>query len=169
LASRRKVASAALDIERGRAETLLETSFALGETTRLLRSAFDQRMRAIGLTGAAWRLITQLSREDGQTQASLARRLEITAVALGEAVDRLEKSGHVERRADPNDRRKWRVYLTPLSERLLPDMFAKGEDMQSEAFRDLSDADVARFHAMLARVRGRLHEMRVETADDDPA
>lgn len=126
-------------------------------------------MRALGLTGATWRLITHLSREDGQTQASLARRLEITPVALGEAVDRLERSGHIERRADPNDRRKWRVYLTPKSEQLLPDMFAMAEEIQSEAFRDLSDADVARFHSMLAHVRGRLHEMRVEVAEDDPA
>lgn len=169
LASRRKAASEDPDNGRKRAETLLEASFAIAETTRLLRSAFDQRMRAIGLTGATWRLITQLSREDGQTQASLARRLEITAVALGEAVDRLEKSGHIERRADPNDRRKWRVYLTPQSERLLPEMFAKAEDMQAKAFCDLSDGDVAHFHAMLGSVRGRLLEMRIETADDDSA
>jgi len=168
LGSGRKSASEALDIERKRAASLLEATFALAEATRLLRSAFDQRMRAIGLTGATWRLITYLSREDGQTQASLARQLEITAVALGEAVDRLEKSGHIERRADPSDRRKWRVYLTPQSQRLLPDMFAKGEELQSEAFRDLSDGDVARFYAIIARVRGRLHEMRIETPEDEP-
>ena len=169
MASGRKTAADAQDTERRRAETLLDASFALAETTRLLRSSFDQRMRAIGLTGATWRLITNLSREDGQTQASLARRLEITAVALGEAVDRLEKSGHIERRADPNDRRKWRVYLTPKSERMLPEMFAMAAELQSEAFRDLTDDDVARFHRMLACVRGRLHEMRIEVADDDPA
>ena len=169
MASGRKADSQAVDAGRKRAETLLEASFAIAETTRLLRSAFDQRMRAIGLTGATWRLLAQLSREDGQTQASLARRLEITAVALGEAVDRLEKSGHIERRADPNDRRKWRVYLTPLSQRLLPEMFSMAEEMQAKAFCDLSDSAVARFHAMLACVRGRLLEMRIETADDDPA
>ena len=32
-----------------------------------------------------------------------------------------------------------------------------------------TDDDVARFHRMRACVRGRLHEMRIEVADDDPA
>jgi MarR family transcriptional regulator for hemolysin len=74
---------------------------ALVEVTRLLRAAFDTRMQGMGLTGASWRIIFRLSHQDGQTQSALARRLDITPVAVGEAVDRLEKSGHVERRPTP--------------------------------------------------------------------
>ncbi len=139
---------------------------SLAEVTRLLRLAFDQRVRRLELTGATWRVIAYLSNEDGQTQASLARRLEMSPVALGEAVDRLEKSGHVERRADPNDRRKWRVHLTEKSRNLLPSLFAIAHELRGEYFRDLSRAEIAQLQAVLQRLRERLLEMKIETGDE---
>lgn len=144
-----------------------ETGFALADVTRLLRMAFDQRMRSLGLTGSTWRVIAQLSREDGQTQALLAERLEISRVALGETVDRLEKSGHVQRRADPTDRRKWHVHLTELSRTILPMMFKTSEVLQSESFRDLSDQDIEHLTRVLSLMRGRLLDMQIETPDDE--
>src|SRR5262245_2952926 len=83
-----------------------DASVALAEVSRLQRAAFDARMQEMGLTGASWRIIFALSRQDGRTQTALARKLDVTPVAVGEAIDRLEKSGHVERCADPDDRRK---------------------------------------------------------------
>lgn len=134
-----------------------------------MRAAFDQRMRATGLTGSTWRVIASLSRQDGQTQASLAERLEISRVAIGEMVDRLERSGHVLRCADPADRRKWRVQLTPLSKDLLPLMFAAADELQADWFRDLSDVDLAQFDSTLGRLRERLVNMTIETQDEEAA
>lgn len=147
----------------------LEIGYSLAEVTRLMRAAFDQRMRETGLTGSTWRVITALSRQDGQTQASLAERLEISRVAIGETVDRLERSGHVLRCADPSDRRKWRVQLTTLSKDLLPLMFAKAEEMQADWFRDLSDAELASFNSILVRLRNRLVDMTIEPHDEETA
>lgn len=149
------------------AEVRREITFGLAEVTRMLRQAFDQRMRVLGLTGATWRVIASLSREDGQTQASLAERLEITRVALGETIDRLEKSGHVKRRADPTDRRKWRVHLTPLSQELLPHMFATAEDLHADCFRDLTDDELAHLQSAVTRLRARLLEMKIEMPDEE--
>ena len=146
-----------------------EIGYGLVEVTRLLRAAFDQRMRVMGLTGSSWRVITGLSREDGQTQAALAELLEISRVAVGEMVDRLEKTGHVARRADPADRRVWRVHLTPLSQDLLPQMFATADDLWAEAYRNFSEADIAHLNTSLRRLRDRLLEMKVETADEETA
>lgn len=142
-----------------------DAGFALAEVTRLLRLAFDQRMRSMGLTGATWRVLAYLSREDGQTQASLAQRLEISRVAVGEAVDRLERSGHVERRADPEDRRKWRVHLTQTSLDLLPAVFTAATDLQAECFSGLTDLDVTQLQTLLARLRDRLVEMKIGSAE----
>ncbi len=157
------------DPARQRAYASFDTAFALAEVTRLLRSAFDQRMRNVGLTGSTRRIITYLSREDGQTQASLAKRLDITRVALGEAVDRLEKSGHVKRRPDAADRRKWRVHLTRKSRDLLPEMFAAADQLQAECFRDFSDAELLGLQATLGRLRERLTDITIESPDDEAA
>ena len=88
-------------------------------------------------------------------------------MALGEAVDRLERTGHVTRRADPADRRVWRVHLTPLSRDLLPKMFATADDLQAACFRDLSEEDLAHLETTLKRLRERLLEMKVEAPDEE--
>ena len=148
-------------------ETQFEIGFGLAEVVRLMRRAFDQRMRTLGLTGSSWRIVAYLSREDGQTQAALADRLEISRVALGEAVDRLEKTGHVERRADLMDRRKWRVHLTQRSHDLLPLMFATSDELRAECFRDLHDDDIEQLRSILERLRGRLHDMKIDPPDQE--
>src|SRR5688572_25252233 len=56
-------------------------------------------------------LLANLEREDGQTLAQLSRRMLVTAGNLTGLVDRAERDGVVERRADPSDRRLSRVYL----------------------------------------------------------
>ncbi len=142
-----------------------DTGFVLAEVTRLLRLAFDQRMRSTGLTGATWRVLVYLSREDGQTQAALAQKLEISRVAVGEAVDRLERSGHVERRADPDDRRKWCVFLTQTSIDLLPTMTAMASELRDEFYSGLSEEEVEQLHGLLTRLRDRLVDMKIGSAE----
>src|SRR3546814_18662291 len=46
------------------------------------------------------------------TQTALASDLDLTKVAIGGLLDRMEASGFVERRADASDGRARRVYLT---------------------------------------------------------
>ena len=149
------------------ADARIEIGYGLADVTHLLRMAFDQRMRKMGLTTATWRVIAWLSRQDGQTQVALAQRLEISRVALGEAIDRLEKSGHVERRADPTDRRKWRVHLTPRSRDLLPSMFETSAELQDAYFQDFSEAELKQLQLSLTRLRARLVEMKIETPDEE--
>lgn len=149
------------------ADTRVEIGYGLAEVTHLLRMAFDQRMRGMGLTTATWRVIAWLSRQDGQTQADLAQRLEISRGALGETIDRLEKSGHVERRADPADRRKWRVHLTSLSHDLLPRMFETSAELRETHFQDFSEAELNQLQSSIARLRARLIGMKIEAPDEE--
>jgi DNA-binding MarR family transcriptional regulator len=146
-----------------------DASKTLVEVTRLMRAAFDERMQDMGLTGASWRIIFRLAHHDGQTQAGLARRLDITPVAIGEAVDRLEKSGHVERRADPDDRRKRRVHLTEMSIDQLPAMIATAETLQAEIFQDVSEAELAALARTLGKLRARIHETKTEADEEGDA
>ena len=145
----------------------LDVGFALADVTRLLRCAFDGRLRHFGLTGSTRRVIAYLARENGLTQAMLAHRLEISRVAAGEAIDRLERSGHVERRADPSDRRKWRVHLTQRSRDLLPLLAEAAESLQDEIFQDLSNSEVQSLKESLDMIRCRLVRMKIETQDED--
>ena len=73
------------------------------DNARLLRRAFDERVRAIGITGPQARLLLALERSPGENQAFHAERLEVEPITLCRMVDRMEESGLVERRNDPRD------------------------------------------------------------------
>ena len=53
-----------------------------------------------------------LRRHPGISQAQLADKLDVEPITIARTIDRLEKSGWIERRADAKDRRVNRLYLT---------------------------------------------------------
>jgi DNA-binding MarR family transcriptional regulator len=86
--------------------------FLLTEAARLLRKLLDRRLQPLGLTRAQWSVLATLAIRDGQSQSHLAEVLEIEKTTAGRLIDHLEKSGWVERRPIPGDRRLWGVFLT---------------------------------------------------------
>jgi MarR family transcriptional regulator, transcriptional regulator for hemolysin len=80
---------------------------------RLVRSHADAELTHLGIGAPSLGVLLRLVEEDGLTQAELARRQRVEAPSICRMVDRLERDGLVERRADPGDRRATRVRLTP--------------------------------------------------------
>jgi DNA-binding MarR family transcriptional regulator len=74
------------------------------------------------ITLARFDLLASLSRDDGQTLASLSRALLVTAGNLTGLVDRAERDGMVDRRPDPADRRLARVWLTSKGKNLIREL-----------------------------------------------
>jgi DNA-binding MarR family transcriptional regulator len=64
-------------------------------------------------------VVYRLAIEQGITQAQLADALCVDASTVTKMLQRLERDGVVERRADPEDARVQRVYLTPNGTRLV--------------------------------------------------
>lgn len=85
--------------------------FLLGDVSRLIRQRFDMRAGELGLTRAQWRVLAQLRRREGINQTTLAEMLEIEPITLVRHIDRLVAKGLIERRADPQDRRAWKLFL----------------------------------------------------------
>ena len=100
--------------------------FLIHDVSRMMRSWFDARCQHLGLTRAQWRVLIQLSAREGASQRELAEILEIDTVTLGRHIDRLERDDWLERRPDPNDRRVWRLHLTPAARPTLDEMEATG-------------------------------------------
>ena len=60
------------------------------DNARLLRRAFDERVRTTGMTGPQARLLLALERTPGENQAFHAERLEVEPITLCRMVDRME-------------------------------------------------------------------------------
>ena len=134
----------------------LNVGFLLHDVSRLMRASFDQRAQALGLTRAQWRVLVHLAPRQGINQSALADILELDAVTMGRHVDRLERDGWLERRADPGDRRAWRLHLTEASRPTLERMDRIATEMQAAALDGVSPADRARLIEMLSRIKANL-------------
>lgn len=127
--------------------------FLLHDASRLMRAWFDERAQALGLTRAQWRVLVHLGPREGINQASLAEILELDTVTLSRHLDRLEKSGWVERRRDPDDRRAWQIHLGEPSRPVLAQMEALAVETQAQALAGLSADDCQRLVDVLTRIK----------------
>ena len=83
----------------------------LADPARL--AAWEER----GLTMSQLRVLIILNGDPGMTAGNLAERLSVRPSTVTEMVDRLVKQELVERRADPDDRRVVRNFLSATGER----------------------------------------------------
>ena len=133
--------------------------YVLSDVARQIRTVVDRRVRDIGLTRAQWLVLTRLYRRPGASQTELADMLEIDRASAGRMIDRMQKNGWVERRADSDDRRINRLYLTADARRAHKDMWAVAEATVDDALAPLSAAEREQFTRLAARVKGQLQSM----------
>lgn len=137
--------------------------FLAHDVARQFRQRFDEEARSLGVTRQQWRALIHLARVEGQTQTELADRLEVERITLCRMIDRLAEAGLVERRADPADRRVWRLHLMPAAHAMVDRLAEIGRGVEAEATAILSLAERAELHRLLGRV---LQGMR-RSGDDD--
>jgi MarR family transcriptional regulator, transcriptional regulator for hemolysin len=112
----------------------------LHDLARTIRTRFDQRARAYGMTRAQWVILARLSRQPGLSQNEMAAICEVEPITVGRLIDRLEMRGLVERRADPADRRIRRLHLLPAAQPIL-DEIARSREEFSEVLLGGLDGD----------------------------
>ncbi|GMV30974.1 MAG: hypothetical protein AMXMBFR59_30990 [Rhodanobacteraceae bacterium] len=131
-------------------------AYPLLDVTRLLRKHFDRRAEPLGLTRAQWRAIKFVHRHPAITQKALAELLEMEPIPVGRVIDRLQQAGFVERRADPNDRRVWRLHTLPRADGVLDDMETIASRLRDETLTGISDAELASCLGVIERMKHNL-------------
>jgi MarR family transcriptional regulator, transcriptional regulator for hemolysin len=91
----------------------------LHDVARQMRTYADQLAQAHGLTRAQMVILARLERQPDVSQNELAAAAEVAPMTIARLIDRLEKLGLVKRCTDPEDRRVWRLRLTPAAAPLL--------------------------------------------------
>lgn len=109
------------------------------DVARLLRTRFDQRARAYGMTRAQWIILARLERQPGLSQNELAAICEVEPITVGRLVDRLEAHGLVQRRNDPADRRIRRLHLLPAAKPILEEITRQRDWMSKRLTEGLEE------------------------------
>ena len=147
-----------------------DNSFAylLHDVTRLLRKHFDRRATRLQLTRAQWRALKVIERRPGLSQTELADHLDMEPIPVGRVIDRLEKAGYVERRADPADRRRWCLHLTSKADGVIGEMEVIGAGLRDEALRNVDGDDFKAMLRALARLKENLIALDNEAEAEHP-
>jgi MarR family transcriptional regulator for hemolysin len=143
-----------------------EFAFLLNDVARLLRTYADQRARQFGMTRAQWAVLVRLEHAEGLKQSELAELLDLQPITLTRLVDRLCANGLIERRADPNDRRAKRLYLTAAARPLMDRLAELGGDMMETVLDGFDLKTIERMIGEFARTRDNLRgAIAKKTAD----
>ncbi len=144
--------------------------FLLHDLARHLRLDADRRAGAYGLTRAQWVILYWLEKQPGLSQKELAEIVEVEPITIGRLIDRLEASGLVERRADPHDRRIWRLHILPPALPMLRRLQDERTDMLATVAAGLDPATLATLKTGLARMKANISaELRSKSLEKDLA
>ena len=131
-------------------------AYLMQDVTRHLRTHFDRRATQFKLTRAQWRALKTIRRKEGVSQTELAVFLDMQPIPVGRVIDRLEKTDYIERRADPADRRCWRLYLTPKAHAVVDEMEVIASGLRDDALRDVKRVDFETLLRVLAQIKDNL-------------
>ena len=134
-------------------------AYLMQDVTRQMRTVFDRRATRFALTRAQWRALKTIRRNEGLSQTELADFLDMQPIPVGRVVDRLEKTGYIERRADPGDRRRWRLHLTAKAHAVVDEMEVIAAGLRNEALQGIDTADFDTLLRVLGQIKNNLVAM----------
>lgn len=133
--------------------------YLIADLSRLFGRVFDRRAAHLGLTRVQWRALKRIHHDEGMTQAALADVLDMEPIAVGRVIDRLQKSGFIERRADPDDRRCWRLHLMPQSIQVVDAIEAVAVSVREDSLAGIDPVELETTLKVLGQVRETLSQL----------
>jgi MarR family transcriptional regulator for hemolysin len=124
----------------------------------MLKTYADYKASQFGITRAQWVVLVRLDRFEGIKQSELAEMLDLQPITLTRLLDRLCDSGLIERRADPNDRRAKRLFLTPAARPMLERLGDLGDELMATALEGVQREAIEKMVAQLAIVKENLRQ-----------
>jgi DNA-binding MarR family transcriptional regulator len=128
--------------------------FLLSKAYQRSWAIMREEIEPYDLTPPQFGLLAFLWQQDGLTQAELSEKGQIDRTTIGGLIDRLEKTGLVERRQHPYDRRAYMIHLTVRGKELeTPLTECAGRSLEKFA-RGLNELEVCELRRMLEILRG---------------
>jgi MarR family transcriptional regulator for hemolysin len=113
---------------------------------------------------AYWFYLRVLAERGELNQLELSKRVGISSTTAVPALDYLEKRGLVKRVRDPNDRRKYFVYLQDEGKRLVDEMLPELIDLIAASLDGISQTDMRVFWKVMHQIETNLTEMAQDQA-----
>ena len=126
--------------------------FNLGRVMRRVYDYYEKRLSPFGLTPPQYFVLGALWMGDGTTIGELGDRVSLDSSTLTGIIDRMEKSGYVERKPNPDDRRSALVFLTKKARELGPRILEFADELDATLRQPFSKKDMATFERILRTI-----------------
>jgi DNA-binding MarR family transcriptional regulator len=123
--------------------------FNLGRVMRRVYDHYEKRLAPFGLTSPQYFVFNALWMGDGISVSELGERVSLDSSTLTGIIDRLEKSGYVERKINPGDRRSVLIFLTDKAREVGPQILDFADELDSKLRQLSSTDDMATFERVL--------------------
>jgi DNA-binding MarR family transcriptional regulator len=123
---------------------------------RLKHARVHTLYEALGLYRGQPRVLHALWDREGLTHTELSRRLRVQPATITKMLQRMEKTGFVERRHDPDDQRVSRVYLTAAGRAIREDVQRVWHRLEDEAFAGFAEEERELLRGFFGRIRDNL-------------
>jgi len=139
--------------------------FLISKIKQIQGRVFERMLDENGISefnGAQGRILFVLWETDDIPLSMLSERTGLAKTTLTSMLDRLERSGHILRLPDPDDRRAVRICLTERAENLR-EKYERVSAMMNEVFyRGFSDNEILAFEEWLRKILENLIEKENE-------
>lgn len=123
--------------------------FNLGRVMRRVYDYYEKRLAPFGLTVPQYFVFNALWMGDGINIGELGGRVFLDSSTLTGIIDRMEKSGYVERRPSPDDRRSTLIFLTDKAKEVGPMILEFADELDTNLRQPFSQKEVAVFENVL--------------------
>ncbi len=113
---------------------------------------FMEETAGFDVTPVQFAILNALMDDPGEDQITLSGRVAFDAATSGSVITRLEAKGWVRREADPADKRRKLLWVTPEGEKVALQMKRAVNKVQSRLLKPLRAAERQQFGALLAKL-----------------
>lgn len=137
-------------------EALMESIFRLFAVMRRgpKVSEGDSSMQIGGNPSAQIRILMMLTESDGISQRDMTTLLQLRPQSVSETLSKLENSGMVERRQNPNDKRISNVFLLPEGKKKAEEICCQMPDAAAMFLSPLSEEEKEQMLMMMNKLIG---------------
>ena len=126
--------------------------YRLNIAARLINATLLRRIAPHGVGVGPFPVLLALWDTDGQTQADLCRLIAVEQPTMANTLKRMERDGLIRRERDPNDGRRYRLWLTDKAKSLRQPLTEAADEVNELAQRALTPAERETFGALLDKI-----------------